>query len=78
MEKGWGEGTLSLEELGRSLGHHFCWGCISSGWLGFGAWSVVLVNVAVYALSSVGKSMSYLLCLVPGPQSDPKKFTLRA
>lgn len=79
--KGWGGGTLTWERLEGSLSHRFCWGLQnwhSFGCLDFDGGLVALVNVAVYALSRVGESMSDSLCPSPVPQSDPKEFTFRA
>lgn len=50
--------------------------CITFGYLDFDAGLVSLVNVAVYALRSVGQSMSDLLCPTPVPRLTQKSLPL--
>ena len=78
MVKGMGRRDPHLREAWRKpvtqllLGAAFTFGCLDfdAGW-------VALVNVAVYAISSVGKNMSDSLCPTPVLKSDPKEFTFR-
>lgn len=79
MEKGMGRRDPLLR-LERGLSHYFCWGCISSDWLGFGAWSIALVNVAVYALRKQEYVRFALSCswTPVWQKKKKKKITLRA